>query len=363
MIKSKMEKAKNIILPIMGGIGRNIFATGMIKNLKKAYPKKNIFVVAGFPDIFMNNPNVKKVFGFNSVQHLYEDYLDRYNSDGRNEETFLIEVEPYRHPDYLNGNMHIVEAWCDLLEIPCEDTVPEIILSRIETDMAKSHITALEQKFNRPVILFQHCGGKIPDNNNKQEQIASQSVMHRRSLSEKCAQEVVDKLMADGYTVASVQSQNQFCPNGAEKITAPIRVILALVPNATGVIAIDSFLQHASAALTVPSLVVWAGTSPDRLGYKLHTNLRRNVCSMPECHRPNSYAFDINPNGFVWDCPFQDRCTDYDSDTIINAYKQMKGEDYVNVVKNFKKIESILDISPTKTAEQHNHQGPCPVHK
>lgn len=362
MIKSKIEKAKNIILPINGGIGRNIFSTALIKNIKKAYPKKNVFVVAGFPDIFMNNPSVKKVFGFNSVQHLYDDYLDRYSSDGRNEDTFLIEVEPYRHPDYLNGNMHIVEAWCDLLDIPCEDVTPEIFLSRVEMDMAKSHITALEQKFSKPVILLQHCGGKIPDNSNKQEQIASMSVMHRRSITEKCAQELVDKLSADGYTVASIQSPNQFCPNGAEKICAPIRVVLALIPNATGIIAIDSFLQHGAAALSVPSLVVWAGTSPERLGYKMHTNLRRNVCSMPECHRPNSYAFDINANGFTWDCPFQDRCTDYDPNTILEAYKEMKGEEYVNLVKNFKKIESILDIKPTEKA--HNHSGgACPVHK
>ena len=359
MIKSMIEKAKNIILPISGGIGRNIFATAVIKNLKKAYPNKNIFVVAGFPDIFMNNPNVKKIFGFNSVQHLYEDYLDRYASDGRNDDTVLIEVEPYRHPEYMNANMHIVEAWCDMLGVPCVDITPDIFLSRVEIEMAKSHIIALEQKFSRPVVLLQHCGGKVPDNNNKQEQIASMSVMHRRSLSEKCSQELTDKLIADGYTVASIQSPNQFCPNGAEKIHAPIRVILALVPSVVGIIAIDSFLQHACAALGVKSLVLWAGTSPDRLGYKAHVNLRRNVCSMPECHRPNSYAFDINANGFTWDCPFQDRCTDYDSETILQAYKDMKGEDYINTVKNFKKIETVLEIKPTTPTKSAPN---CPVH-
>lgn len=358
MIKSMIEKAKNIILPISGGIGRNIFATAVIKNLKKAYPSKNIFVVAGFPDIFMNNPNVKKIFGFNSVQHLYEDYLDKYSSDGKNNETVLIEVEPYRHPEYLNSNMHIVEAWCDMLGIPCIDTLPDIFLSRVEVEMAKSHVLALEQKFSRPVILLQHTGGKVPDNNNKQDQIVSMSVMHRRSLSEKCTQELTTKLIADGYTVASVQSPNQFCPTGAERINAPIRVVFGLIPNVKGVIAIDSFLQHASAGLGVQSLVLWAGTSPDRLGYKMHKNLRRNVCDMPECHRPNSYAFDINANGFTWDCPFQDRCTDYDANTIIDAYKEMKGEDYVDTVKNFKKIESLLEVKqPEKTSTA------CPVHK
>jgi hypothetical protein len=37
---------------------------------------------------------------------------------------------------------------------------------------------------------------------------------------------------------------------------------------------IDSFAQHACAALMLPSVVCWIGTSPDKLGYNIHKNIR-----------------------------------------------------------------------------------------
>ena len=37
-----VEKSKTVVLPITGGIGRNIFATAMIRNFKKVYPDKKI---------------------------------------------------------------------------------------------------------------------------------------------------------------------------------------------------------------------------------------------------------------------------------------------------------------------------------
>jgi len=360
MEKKLIEKAKNVIFPITGGLGRNIFATAMIKNFKKEYPDKNIYVVAGFPDVFFNNTKIKEVYGFNSCQHLYERLIDR------NPDTILLEVEPYRHPEYVSGNMHIVKAWCDLLHCQCDDVTPELYLTRNEKDMAQAMINNLQTKYGKPVILLQHTGGKIPNNNDKQEQITNLAVMHRRSLTEKTTQELVNLLSKDGYCIASIQSDNQFCPNGAEKIASPsTRLIMALTLYASGIIAIDSFLQHASAAFNIKSLVLWMGTSPDRLGYSVHKNLRRKSCETPECHRPNSYAFDIQANGQIWDCPFGDVCRDYDAKTIYNAYKEMKGKDYNRVLKEFVKpdVNKIIDIN-AKPHDHSSHSGsPCPIHK
>lgn len=334
MLKEKIEKAKNVVFPVTGGIGRNIFFTGVIKNFKKQYPDKKLFVVAGTPEVFFNNPKITRVYGFSMLHHFYEDYVHN------NAETVILEVEPYRHPSYLAGEEHIVRCWCDLLEIECEDIVPELFFTRNEREMAEAHM----KKQKKPTILLQHVGGKLPDHNEKQDQISSLSSMYRRNLRDKVVQEVVDQLIEDGYQVSSVQGNTQFCPDKAEKLFIPIRALMALIPYVSGAICIDSFLQHATAALGVPSLVLWAGTNPQKLGYGMHKNLRRAVCSSPECHRPNSYAFDVQPNGMLWDCPFNDACIDYESKTIIEGFKEMKGEEYANCVKNFVSPEQKKEI-------------------
>jgi hypothetical protein len=333
-----LEKYKNLIFIVSGGIGRNIFATAVIRNLKKAYPNKRIFVICGTQEVFFNNPNVNRVYSFNTVQHLYEDYIFK------NDDTCIVEVEPYRHPDYMNNNMHIVKAWCDLLNIECDSIVPELYFTVNESNMAKAYLS----KFNKPLVLLQHIGGAIPQKaDDKMQAIASELNMYRRSLREETTQKIVDQLIADGYAVGSVQADTQFQPKNTEKIQFPIRAIMALIPHVDSIICIDSFLQHACAALNKKALVLWAGTNPEKLGYELHTNLRRNVCATPECHRPNSYAFDMQPNGAVWDCPFSDVCRNYEAETIINAFKEMKGESYITDVKNFKKVDTQIEIKPS----------------
>lgn len=352
-MKSKIEKAKTIILPITGGIGRNIFATAMIENFKLEYPDKQLIIVAGYPEVFFNNPNIRRVHNFNNTQYLFEETMFQ------NPDTILLEVEPYRHPDYINGNMHVVEAWCEMLQIPYKTNLPKLYLTRNELEIGKSNMDHLRIKHNRPVILIQPCGGKMSDKADPTQQIADLGMMQRRSLRDTTIQELSDLIAKEGYTPAIIAAPNQFSPNGGERVSLPLRALFALVSYADGIIAIDSFLQHTAAALDVKSLVLWMGTSPERLGYKLHKNLRRNSCKTPECHRPNSYAFDIQPNGFPWDCPFSDACRDYDAKFILKEYKDMKGKEFIKTLRNFKKVEQPKVIT---TQHEHTKDTVCPAH-
>lgn len=359
MKKSMIEKYKNIIFRVNGGIGKNIMATAVIRNLKQMYPDKNIYVVAGFPDIFLYNPYVKKVYGFDKAQNLYEDYIDRYSANNP-DQTLILETEPYTHPEYLCGDKHLVNAWCELFDIECTSIKPELYFTKNEKDMAQSYVN----KFSNPMIIFQYIGGKIPINESEQERIGAESGMYRRSLRDKVVQQVTDELIKDGYMVGSVCAPTQFSPKGSERIYFHLRLTLAILPYVQGVIAIDSFIQHACAALDIPALVLWAGTSPDKLGYNLHKNIRRNSCATPECHRPNSFAHDITANGNIWDCPYGDVCRDYEASNIIKDYKDMKGKSYSEIVETFKAEKQKLANSipqPVKGLGQicpsHNHGG------
>ena len=57
----------NIIFQIDGGLGKNIMATAMIKVIKKRYKNSNLIVVSGYPDIFLHNPDVFKIYNSNNV--------------------------------------------------------------------------------------------------------------------------------------------------------------------------------------------------------------------------------------------------------------------------------------------------------
>ena len=52
----------NIIFQIDGGLGKNIMATAMVKVIKKRYKNANLIVITGYPDVFLNNPNVSETY-------------------------------------------------------------------------------------------------------------------------------------------------------------------------------------------------------------------------------------------------------------------------------------------------------------
>ena len=61
----------NIIFQIDGGLGKSIMATAMIKVIKKRYKNSNLIIVSGYPDVFLNNPNVSEIYTPNQVNGLF----------------------------------------------------------------------------------------------------------------------------------------------------------------------------------------------------------------------------------------------------------------------------------------------------
>jgi len=317
MNQESIKDADCIAFVVTGGIGRNIEATATIRSLKKTYPDKELHVIAGCPDIMLLNPNIKKVHRLGQHQYFFEDYI-------LNKKTVYLEVEPYRHYDYIYKRKHFVECWCDELNIPCDGIYPEIFLNKNEQRMAEMFL----EKFKDPIILIQASGGKNPNGNTEKDRLISASEMYQRNIPEKIIQYVADYFIKQGYMIGSVQSENQYVIKGAEKIMFPIRAITALIPHVSGLICIDSFLQHASACFKKKSLVLWGGTSPKVLGYDCHVNLvnDKSTCNNLHCHRPNSYLFDMEINNFPWQCPLNASCMDFDPDYIIEEFKKILKE-------------------------------------
>lgn len=334
--QESIKDADAILFTVSGGIGRNIQATAVVRSIKKAYPDKKLSIITGYPDIFLKSPYVHKVCNLGSPVLVYDTFFQE-------KKTILINVEPYQHFDYIYKKKHFVECWCEQIGVPCDGIYPEIFFTDNEKRMAEIQVTAYEKDF----VLCQFVGGKIPTNESEREKIISEFGMYKRSLPEKVQQGIVDELIKKGFTVGVVCDKAQFCPSMALRINQPIRAIVSLLPYVAEVIAIDSFLQHATACYKKKSLVIWGGTSPKVLGYENNVNLTKEACDTPFCHRPNSYLWDFESNGFSWDCPHNEACMKYEIVDIMKAFDEMTNQ-RIGKAKEERKVKNEECKCPTK---------------
>ena len=81
--------------------------------------------------------------------------------------------------------------------------------------------------------------------------------------------------------------------------------LFTLLTHSSKRILIDSSLQHAAAAMNLPSTVLWVATSPTIFGYELHNNI---IADFPrdQVKLPDSYIFAYNFNGETHECPLLD---------------------------------------------------------
>jgi hypothetical protein len=172
------------------------------------------------------------------------------------------------------------------------------------------------------VLLIQATGGVPPQYNDKKELMPAPK-MFVRNLPMGIVKHVIDE-MSKKYHPILMKAATQPGFEGVENASYPLRQSLALIPHAHKLLLIDSFAQHAAAALDKQAVVCWCGTSPECLGYKCHINLRMKACDNPECHRPNSYLWDRDVKGQPWECPHGEVCVEHDEADILEALKKSK---------------------------------------
>jgi len=309
------EKVRNFVFQVEGGVGKNIYATAVVRALKKAYPDKRITVIAGCPEVFFYNPNVYRTYNFGNPLYFYDDNV--------NPETMILRLEPYLDYGYINKEKHVVESWCEQLEISCDGIEPDLYFLDNELEMAKFYVEKTQDNAKKEMILLQWIGGKVPEDKSNDKLKMSLMTMFRRSLPITEIEKVVAYLK-DKYVIGNVGHNNFPELKNTNLVFFPIRSTLALLMYCKTFIGIDSFLQHAAAAkqISKKGLVFWGGTSPKCLGYNTHINITKEVCNTPYCHRPNSYLFDAQANGQMWSCIHNEKCMKYTSDEIIKIFEE-----------------------------------------
>jgi hypothetical protein len=131
------------------------------------------------------------------------------------------------------------------------------------------------------------------------------------------AQKIADTFSQDYHIIQICRSGEQAL-NGVEVVTEAMSnmELFSLLLFSQKRVFIDSCMQHAAAALGLPSTVLWVGTSPKVFGWAMHNNI---LATLPETVKlPDSYLFDYNFHGTLHECPLLD-LNIFDESDVLNS--------------------------------------------
>lgn len=272
----------NIIFEISGGIGKSIVATAVIRALKKQYPAKNIIVQTAYPEIFLNNPNVYRIYR-HGAPYFYDNHIKDHNAQ------FILN-DVYRCTSYLLGTKTQAECWCEQNNIEYDGNQPELYLNPLELVRARNKIQT-----QKPVLLIQpFCGFSTEIKYNWNRDLPPHQIFEIAStLSKK-------------YEIFQIGRPDQIqVPNTTLMHSNDLRDLLSLIAISDARLGVDSFMQHAAAAFKLPSVVCWITNKPLVAGYNLHTNIFPSADINPNIStiNGNHQLHDFNGNT-TFDFPF-----------------------------------------------------------
>jgi hypothetical protein len=285
-----MENEKYLIWHVQGGLGKNVAATALISDLKSKYPDRKLIMVVSWPEVFLNHPEVDKVYPLGNHPHFYETYVE-------NKDVIIFKHEPYDQTGHITKKKHLIHNWCDLLEIEYKEQTPYFHVNYAQNKLQLQWIR------EKPILLLQTTGGPFSADPNLPPAPIN-PYCWTRDLPIEIARVIVEKYSND-YHIIQVTKQGGYGLQNVERLDKPLSNIelFSLITASRKRILIDSVLQHASAAFRMPSTVFWIGTSPKVFGYNMHTNI---VAKLPKKANQliNSYMFDFNFDNNTHECPY-----------------------------------------------------------
>lgn len=307
-MKVGYKKDKYLVWHIEGGFGKNIAATSLMLDLKQKYSDRKIIIVASYPDVFLNIPEVDRVYDMSRLQYFYQDYIE-------DKDTLVFKQEGYFQNNHISKKNHIIQSWCEILGLEFKNQKPIINFNLIQKRMIDSWID------DRPILLIQTNGGPLND---------SKFYSWTRDIPPKIQLELVNYYKKNYRIIQICRNESQRI-EGIESYHQRISnlELLTLLASSHKRILIDSCLQHASAGLGLESTVLWIGTSPTVFGYDSHENIiAKQPISKPKLI--NSYLFDYSFDGVPSECPYNSPDEIFDTQDIIKIIDSQKNKNYFN---------------------------------
>jgi hypothetical protein len=287
----------NVIFQINGGIGKVVAATAVCKSIKVKYPDSKLIVVSGYPDVFLNNPNVDRAFAFGQQQYFYEEYVE-------NQDFIVFAHDPYLDTTHLKFEEHLIETWCRIYDLPFIQKQGEIFLTQREIDF-------YSQKYisDKPIFLLQTNGGG--DSNIKYS--------WARDIPHNIVRDIIEQFRAD-YNMVHIRRDDQINYEHAIGVSDNFRSLVVLISLSDKRLLMDSFAQHVAAALNLPSVVLWVVNSHKVFGYDIHTN----IIAEPETKKPDiraAYLNKYNIGGELVEFPYNNEMEIFNIGKILEKFE------------------------------------------
>ena len=295
-----MENEKYLIWHVQGGLGKNIAATALCKYIKLRYPDRQLILVCTYPEIFLNMPMIDRVYGLDKLSYFYETYIE-------NKDVIIFKHDPYDQTGHITGKNHIIESWCEILDIEYTKPPPLLDLNYAQ------QLTKYKFTNPKPILILQTTGG-IDNIDGKETPPYSWS----RDIPLELSLEIVKKYSSNYHIIHITKKNGYYLPN-VERIDykIPSMELFALLSISTKRILIDSALQHASAAFKMHSTVFWIGTSPKVFGYDIHTNIEADITSISN-QLMNSYEYPHLNYFNEESCPYKDANSIFNIQEVLN---------------------------------------------
>jgi ADP-heptose:LPS heptosyltransferase len=295
-----------------GGLGKTIVATAVAKAIKEQYPKARMIVQANYSEVFKGLPLADRFYPQSPAPY-FRDIVQDYD---------VLTTEPYIDLAFRQGKEHLIDVWCRRLGIkPPVEKRGLIVLDEHEKQAADNMIRPIG--LDRPVIAFQPFGGIPSSEPGRANDPFGQ--FQARHLSVVQAQSIVDEIVKQGAAVLQISLPTEPKLKNVLNLgdqTLPARIIFAVLDRCSGVVAIDSFVNHAWAALGKKGGVfLWGYSSPMQYGYAGNSQMtvKLEKCDTPHCNRPETFLSDIDGCGRHWECPHGRECMGFDPKTVADA--------------------------------------------
>ena len=279
------NKEKYVIWHIQGGLGKNIAGTALCADIKKKYPDRKLIMIVSYPEIFLSNPYIDRVYAIGQSPYFYEDYI-------QGKDVIIFRHEPYNQTDHITKKKHLVNNWCDLLGIEYNQQQPILY-----PNYSQKTFTNLWQR-SKPIMVIQTGGGPV--------QGQKFPYSWTRDMPIEIAQGIINTF-SQQYHIIQITRPDGYHLQGVERIDGTLSnmELFSLIVVSQKRVLIDSCLQHAAAALKLQSTVLWVGTSPTVFGYNIHKNL---VAKLPIKANQliGSYLFDYQFENNMHECPYID---------------------------------------------------------
>lgn len=301
--KQLQTPTKYSVFHVEGGLGKNVAATAIVKLIKEKHPDRLLVVVASYPEIFLNNPNVYRAYRVGATAYFYDDFI-------LNKDVLVFRHEPYFQTAHILKQKPLIQNWSELYNLDYEKGVlPELYMNMVQ-DMAGS-----QWKREKPIMVLHTNGGFF--------QNQKYTYAWTRDMPMIVSNQIVEKYSKIYHIFQICRDQTQVLP-GVEPILHEMSnmELFSLLRMSEKRVLIDSCLQHAAAALRLPSTVLWVGTSPKVFGYDMHKNIVANI-EDSTLKLVDAYLFDFQFDGILHECPFRDMNSMFKIDDVFNAINKV----------------------------------------